>query len=180
MIFQWPVIYKFMYSSNSTEEEDSIHNETLLVYEGIYNNTVSEFVYFNKKVSGRYLKLVFLNNSLLWKNGNPGSTCLSTISTGKHINNTKVYPMTNTHYITLDKQWDITNCGEYYNGKGYIGYAASNERDSSSMAIRMLKNKRAIGIIGDYHHDMGRAHVDLDGQTIGYIGDESYDPVNDE
>lgn len=171
-----------------TSDNYSIYHEESLIWEGFYNTAEREYIEFNKNLSGRYIRLVSINNSKKWKDGNPGKTSFSIIEVGHKLKNEKIYPMTNKRYITKTNRWDEYYCGAYYNGKGYTGYASGaappKENDNSNsqnsiMTIRVPKLKPEIGIIGDYYPGMGTAIVKIDGKEVGRIH-ESFDKYGDE
>ncbi|KAK8892594.1 hypothetical protein M9Y10_029833 [Tritrichomonas musculus] len=166
------------------EENYSINHNESLIFAGFFDNRVQDYIELNKTVNGRYLKLVFHNNSLKWKDGNEGRTCISAIEFGHPVRARKIYPITNKRYFEFSNRWDLYHGGLYYNGKGITGYAKGQAKDNSNdknsvMTIKIPKLKPEIGIIGDYQPGSGRAIVKLDGKEIGTIGDFSIDPSND-
>lgn len=165
----------------------SINHKESLIWEGYFNTNTMDVVEFEKQHKGRYLMLKFINNSQKWKDGHPGRTCLSSVEVGNVIHNRKIYPMTNTRYITKINRWDEKRNGFYYNGKGYTGYAKgaapssdNNNKENSILEIRIPKLKPEFGIIGDYYPGMGLATVKLDGKEVAVIGKESFDKAGDE
>lgn len=171
-------------STPYNQNDYSIDHKESLIWEGFVDHTKSELFELDKEYSGRYIRLNYLNNSLAWKDGNPGRTCLSSFEVGISFHNQKVYPLTNQRYTTLTNKWDETRAGCYYNGKGFTGYAANaapsgDNTANSIMEIKVPKYKPEIGIIGDYYPSMGKATVKIDGVEEGIIGECSLDPQVD-
>lgn len=173
----------------SLEDEDipykpenySINHPESLIWSGYFDTATMEYIDLGETVTGRYLKFEFINNSLKWKDENPGRTCISSIEVGQQVYAKKVYPMTNRKYILLQNHWDETRGGLYYNGKGYTGYAKQvikSAKKNSILEIRIPKGRSEFGIIGDYYPGMGSAIVTLDGNYVGTIKESLYQAID--
>lgn len=162
----------------------SINHEESLIWEGIHNPQVSDIIEFDNIQSGRYLKIVSINNTLTWKDNWAGRTSISSIEVGYKVHSKKIYPITNTKYFEFKYRWDETRAGCYYNGKGFTGYGkgAAPTSDSNSknskLKIKVPAGKKEIGIIGDYYPGMGAAVVRLDGEIVDTIR-QSIDVMGD-
>lgn len=181
--------YNYSASDASYQESNySIDHEESLIWEGVLNPQINDVIELGKDYSGRYLKIVSLNNTLAWKDNWAGRTSISAVEVGYAIHSKKVYPITGTRYFAFRNRWDERRGGCYYNGKGFTGYARGQapsrsgdhtNLENSKLKIKIPINKKEFGVIGDYYPEIGRAIVRLDGKIIGTIGEKSYDVNND-
>ncbi|OHS96152.1 hypothetical protein TRFO_37662 [Tritrichomonas foetus] len=139
------------------------HNESV-VYQGQYS-TSNPYIELGKESSGRYLRIIFLDNKATWKDNQPCKTSISSVEVGTAVQNQKAIPMTNKRDIKQNEKWYEVRGGIYYNGKGYTGVKGA------TLEYKIKKGQRAIGIIGDYYPGMGIATVKIDNSKVGTVHD---------
>ncbi|OHS97184.1 hypothetical protein TRFO_36640 [Tritrichomonas foetus] len=139
------------------------HNESI-VFQGHYT-TSKPVIELGKESTGRYLRIIFLDNNATWKDNRPCKTSVSTVEVGTAVNNQKVIPMTNKKDIKRNEKWYEVRGGLYYNGKGFTGVKGA------TLEFTIKKGQKAIGLIGDYYPNMGTATVKIDGQEVGTVHD---------
>ncbi|OHT16568.1 hypothetical protein TRFO_13172 [Tritrichomonas foetus] len=149
----------------------SVDHQESIVYQGQYH-TSNPLIELGKESTGRYLRIIFYNNSAKWKDNKPQKTSVSSVDVGTAVTNQKVIPMTNKKDIKRNDKWYEVRGGLYFNGKGFTGVRGA------TIEFTIKKGQRAIGIIGDYYPDMGTATVEIDGDEVATIHD-SISPAYD-
>ncbi|OHS92884.1 hypothetical protein TRFO_12263 [Tritrichomonas foetus] len=141
----------------------SINHTEAIVFEGHYVST-QPIIKLSKEHSGRYMKIIVLNNTKIWKDNHRGRTSISAVEVGVPVNAEKIYPLTNTKILKREG-FNETRAGVYYNGKGYTG------KKGSKLTITLPKGRSEIGLLGDYHSDIGTAIVKINDKESGTLHD---------
>lgn len=141
----------------TADTEEELNETTSMIYEGKYVST-SNIIDLRRVVEGRFMEIRVLDNSIVWKNKNPGRTDFAGIDVGlKRIHVKRMD-------IPRGCKWQVRKSAGYgINGRYFIGKAGD------SYEITVPSKALQFGFIGAKFDGMGSATVYQDGEKVATI-----------